>query len=148
MNDFDFVIQKGSEKEKEKILKKYPGTKSVIRDGGVLITALKCDEIIGFLWMFKREILAPVHKDEWFINVIDVPNAEYRCKGVGSGLVKEAARYAKADGVYQISAYCDIANVSSHLLWLKNGFSILPVHLADGSVPGSFVGLVLQASNL
>lgn len=143
MNDFDFVIQKGSEKEKEEIMKKYPGTKNVIRDGGILITALKCNEIIGFLWMFKREILAPINKNEWFINVIDVPDAEYRRKGVGSGLVQEAIRCARDDGVYQLSAYCDIANVSSHLLWLKNGFSVLPVHLADGSVPGSFVGFVL-----
>lgn len=93
--------------------------------------------------MFKREIPAPVPQNEWFINVIDVVNVECRRKGVGSGLVREAVRYAKDDGVYQIRAYCDIANVSSHMLWLKNGFSISPVCLADGSVTGSFVGLVL-----
>lgn len=143
MNGFDFVIRKGSEKEKEEILTKYPGTKSVIRDGGILLSALKDDEIIGFLWMFKREIPAPVPQNEWFINVIDVVNVECRRKGVGSGLVREAVRYARDDGVYQIRAYCDIANVSSHMLWLKNGFSISPVCLADGSVTGSFVGLVL-----
>lgn len=143
MNGFDFVIRKGSEKEKEEILTKYPGTKSVIRDGGILLSALKDDEIIGFLWMFKRKIPAPVPKNEWFINVIDVVNVECRRKGVGSGLVREAVRYARDDGVYQIRAYCDIANVSSHMLWLKNGFSISPVCLADGSVTGSFVGLVL-----
>lgn len=143
MDGFDFVIRMGSEKEKEEILTKYPGTKSVIRDGGILLSALKDDEIIGFLWMFKREIPAPVPKNEWFINVIDVVNVECRRKGVGSGLVREAVRYARDDGVYQIRAYCDIANVSSHMLWLKNGFSISPVCLADGSVTGSFVGLVL-----
>ena len=144
MSDFDFIIRKGSEKEKEEILTKYPGTKNVIRDGGILILAIKCDEIIGFLWMFKREIPAPVNKNEWFINVIDVVDADCRCKGIGSGLVQEAIRCAKDDGVYQIRAYCDIANVSSHMLWLKNGFSISPVRLADGSVPGSFVGLVIN----
>ena len=143
MDGFDFVIRMGSEKEKEEILTKYPGTKSVIRDGGILLSALKDDEIIGFLWMFKREIPAPVPKNEWFINVIDVVNVECRRKGVGSGLVREAVRYARDAGVYQIRAYCDIANVSSHMLWLKNGFSISPVCLADGSVTGSFVGLVL-----
>lgn len=143
MDGFDFVIRMGSEKEKEEILTKYPRTKSVIRDGGILLSALKDDEIIGFLWMFKREIPAPVPKNEWFINVIDVVNVECRRKGVGSGLVREAVRYARNDGVYQIRAYCDIANVSSHMLWLKNGFSISPVCLADGSVTGSFVGLVL-----
>lgn len=143
MDDFDFVIQEGSEKDKEYILKKYPATGNVIRDRGVLIVALQCNEIIGFLWMYKREIPAPVYKKEWFINVIDVPDADCRCRGVGSGLVREAIHYAKEDNVYQVSAYCDIANVSSHLLWIKNGFSILPVCMADGSTPGSFVGFVL-----
>lgn len=138
-----FEIQIGSENEKSEILKKYPHTKNVIRDGGVLIIALKCNEIIGFLWMYKRNILAPVDKCEWFINVIDVPKAINRCKGIGSGLVREAVKYAKNDGVYQISAYCDIANVSSHMLWRKNGFAIMPAYGADNSVIGSFVGLVL-----
>lgn len=139
----DFVIHKGSEKEKAEILKKYPHAQSVIRDGGVLITALKCDKIIGFLWMYKRKVSAPIDKTEWFINVIDVPDTADRRKGVASGLLGEAINYAKNDGAYQISAYCDITNVPSHMLWLKNGFSILPAYGADDSVLGSFVGYVL-----
>lgn len=140
MDSFDFAVQKGSEKEKEDILTKYPHTKAVIRDGGVLMIALKQDEIIGFLWMYQRKTPAPVDQNEWFINVIDVPDAAYRRKGVGSGLVREAIDYARRDGAYQVCAYCDIANVPSHALWVRNRFSILPAYGADGSVLGSFVG--------
>ena len=114
-----------------------------MREGGVLIVALDDKKIIGFLWMFKRKLLAPIDEYEWFINVIDVPEAANRCKGVASGLVKEAICLAKSDGAYQISAYCDIANIPSHMLWRKNGFAIQPAYGTDGVVLGSFVGLVL-----
>lgn len=136
-------IKIGTESQKAEILAEYPHTKAVIRDGGVLIVAIDGDEIIGFLWMFKRKMLAPVDEYEWFINVVDVPEAKNRCKGVASGMVKEAQRLAKSDGAYQISAYCDIANIPSHMLWKKNGFAIQPAYGADGAVLGSFVGLVL-----
>lgn len=136
-------IKIGTESQKAEILAEYPHTKAVIRDGGVLIVAIEGDEITGFLWMFKRKMLAPVDEYEWFINVIDVPEAGNRCKGVASGMVKKAVSLAKSDGAYQISAYCDIANIPSHMLWRKNGFAIQPAYGADGAVLGSFVGLVL-----
>ncbi len=136
-------IKIGTESQKAEILTEYPHTKAVIRDGGVLIVAIEGSKIIGFLWMFKRKMLAPVDEYEWFINVIDVPEAYNRCKGVASGMVKKAQRLAKSDGAYQISAYCDIANIPSHMLWRKNGFAIQPAYGADGAVLGSFVGLVL-----
>ena len=78
-------IKIGTESQKAEILAEYPHTKAVIRDGGVLIVAIEGDEITGFLWMFKRKMLAPVDEYEWFINVIDVPEAQNRCKGVASG---------------------------------------------------------------
>ncbi len=136
-------IKIGTESQKAEILAEYPHTKAVIRDGGVLIVAIEGDEITGFLWMFKRKMLAPVDEYEWFINVIDVPEAQNRCKGVASGMVRKAVSLAKSDGAYQISAYCDIANIPSHMLWRKNGFAIQPAYGADGAVLGSFVGLVL-----
>ncbi len=136
-------IKIGTESQKAEILTEYPHTKAVIRDGGVLIVALEGSEIIGFLWMFKRKMSAPVDEYEWFINVIDVPEAENRCKGVASEMVRKAQRLAKSDGAYQISAYCDIANIPSHMLWKKNDFAIQPAYGADGAVLGSFVGLVL-----
>ncbi len=136
-------IKIGSQSQKDEILAKYPGTKNVIRDGGVLIVAVEGDEIIGFLWMFKRKMSAPVDEYEWFINVVDVPEAADRCKGIASGLVKMAVSLAESDGAYQISAYCDIANIPSHMLWRKNSFAIQPAYDADGAVLGSFVGFVL-----
>ena len=136
-------IKIGTESQKAEILAEYPHTKAVIRDGGVLIVAIEGDEITGFLWMFKRKMLAPVDEYEWFINVIDVPEAQNRCKGVASGMVRKAVSLAKSDGAYQISADCDIANIPSHMLWRKNGFAIQPAYGADGAVLGSFVGLVL-----
>ena len=136
-------IKIGTESQKAEILAEYPHTKAVIRDGGVLIVAIEGDEITGFLWMFKRKMLAPVDEYEWFINVIDVPEAQNRCKGVASGMVRKAVSLAKSDGAYQISAYCDIANIPSHMLWRKNCFAIQPAYGADGAVLGSFVGLVL-----
>lgn len=136
-------IKIGTESQKAEILAEYPHTKAVIRDGGVLIVAIEGDEITGFLWMFKRKMLAPVDEYEWFINVIDVPEAQNCCKGVASGMVRKAVSLAKSDGAYQISAYCDIANIPSHMLWRKNGFAIQPAYGADGAVLGSFVGLVL-----
>ena len=136
-------IKIGTESQKAEILAEYPHTKAVIRDGGVLIVAIEGDEITGFLWMFKRKMLAPVDEYEWFINVIDVPEAQNRCTGVASGMVRKAVSLAKSDGAYQISAYCDIANIPSHMLWRKNGFAIQPAYGADGAVLGSFVGLVL-----
>lgn len=136
-------IKIGTESQKAEILAEYPHTKAVIRDGGVLIVAIEGDEITGFLWMFKRKMLASVDEYEWFINVIDVPEAQNRCKGVASGMVRKAVSLAKSDGAYQISAYCDIANIPSHMLWRKNGFAIQPAYGADGAVLGSFVGLVL-----
>ena len=136
-------IKIGTESQKAEILAEYPHTKAVIRDGGVLIVAIEGDEITGFLWMFKRKMLAPVDEYEWSINVIDVPEAQNRCKGVASGMVRKAVSLAKSDGAYQISAYCDIANIPSHMLWRKNGFAIQPAYGADGAVLGSFVGLVL-----
>ncbi len=136
-------IKIGSQSQKDEISAKYPGTKNVIRDGGVLIVAVEGSEIIGFLWMFKRKMSAPVDEYEWFINVVDVPEAANRCKGIASGLVKMAVSLAESDGAYQISAYCDIANIPSHMLWRKNGFAIQPAYDADGAVLGSFVGYVL-----
>ena len=62
-----------------------------------------------------------------------------RGQGVGSALIQEAIRMAKEKNVMQIRAYCDIQNVSSHMLWFKNGFGISPVKLPDGQILGSFV---------
>ena len=58
-------------------------------------------------------------------------------------MISEIIKIAKEEKVYQVRAYCDIGNVSSHRLWLKNKFAISPVKMPDGSIPGSFVSFVL-----
>ena len=57
--------------------------------------------------------------------------------------VADLRRIAKEEKVYQVRAYCDIGNISSHRLWLKNKFSISPVKMPNGSISGSFVSYVL-----
>ena len=137
------VIRAGTASEKESLLRAYPGIRDVMREGGYFIVAKKEDTVVGFLWAFKREIPAPVEQGELFINVIEVIYTNLRCKGIASGMIRELLEVAKAEGVYQVRAYCDIGNVPSHRLWLKNRFSISPVKMPDGSIAGSFVSYVL-----
>ena len=58
-------------------------------------------------------------------------------------MLKEIIKTAREENAYQIRAYCDINNISSHRLWLKNGFSISPVKMPDNTIVGSFVSYVL-----
>ena len=56
---------------------------------------------------------------------------------------EEMLRIAKEEKVYQVRAYCDIRNIPSHRLWLKNKFAISPVKMPDNTIAGSFVSYVL-----
>ena len=123
-------------------LEKEPYMKNVMWIGENTLTLFALDENeqkIAFLFAFYREIEAPLNgKTEWFINVIDV-NESIRGKGVGSALIQEMIKIAKESDAIQVRAYCDIQNVSSHMLWLKNNFGISPVKGSNGQIPGSFV---------
>ena len=140
---YDMIIRLGTDAEKQKLLTDYPNIKNVIRDGGYFIVAKIEDTVVGYLWAFKREIPAPVEQDEIFINIIEVIYTNLRCQGVASKMISEIIEIAKEEKVYQVRAYCDIGNVPSHRLWLKNKFSISPVKMPDGSISGSFVSYVL-----
>ena len=137
------IIRLGTEDEKQKLLTDYPNVQNVIRDGGYFIIAKIEDTIVGFLWAFKRKIPAPVEQNEFFINVIEVIYTNLRCHGVASKMLNEMIEIAKEEKAYQVRAYCDIDNVSSHYLWLKNKFSISPVKMEDGTIRGSFVSYIL-----
>lgn len=134
----------GTEVEKREILEKYPRTRAVISDNGYFVVSVIGDEIVGFLWAFKREIAAPIEREELFINVVEVIDPDLRCKGIASGMVNIVKSIAKAENAYQIRAYCDIRNVASHRLWVKNGFSINPCIMPNGTIPGSFVSYLCQ----
>ena len=139
----DMIIRLGTDAEKQELLTDYPNIKNVIRDGGYFIVAQIEDTTVGYLWGFKRKIPAPVEQDEIFINIIEVIYTNLRFQGVASEMISEIIKIAKEEKVYQVRAYCDIGNVPSHRLWLKNKFSISPVRMPDGSIAGSFVSFVL-----
>lgn len=82
------TIRVGSNEEKEFILSKYPYTAQVMRSGGSLVVAAKGESILGFSWSFRREIPAAVGKTEEYINVIEVFDAEQRCRGIDSRYLK------------------------------------------------------------
>ena len=136
-------IRLENETDRAQILTNYPYTADVFGDGGYLILAEENDEIVGFLWAFKREIPAPIDRSEMFINVIEVFSEELRCQGLATKMLQKVREIAIEADCYQLRAYCDIRNVSSHRLWVKNGYGINPVALPNGNIVGSFVSLVL-----
>lgn len=137
------LVRMGTDEEKEYILSKYPYTSSVMYQGGSLVVAQEKNEIVGFAWSFRRDIPVPVGKTEDFISVIEVFQAEHRCKGVGSLIVQKCIDVARENGSYQVRAYCDANNKSSHMLWVKNKFSVSPVKMENEQIPGSYVAYVL-----
>ena len=136
-------VRNGTKNDKQKLLNDYPNLHKFFGDNGYLIVAEKEKDIIGFLWAFVRDIPAPVESQEMFINAIEVLHTELRCQGIGTQMVQKIIEIARNELVYQVRAYCDITNVPSHRLWLKNKFSISPVKMPDNTIAGSFVSYVL-----
>lgn len=137
------IIRVGIESERDWVLEKYPYTAQVIGEGGYMVVAVEGESIIGFAWCFMRKVQAPVEVNEAFINVIEVFDERNRCKDVASLIVNKCIEIAKEKGCYQIRAYCDKSNVSSHKLWEKNKFAISPVAMPDRGIVGSYVARVL-----
>lgn len=136
-------VRNGTENDKQKLLNDYPNLHKFFGDNGYLIVAEKENDIIGFLWAFKRDIPAPIEAQEVFINAIEVFNKDLRCQGIGTQMVQRIIEIARNEHVYQVRASVQIENVPSHCLWFKNKFSISPVKLPDTDILGSFVSLVL-----
>ena len=136
-------IRIGTESEKQQLITTYPYTKNVIGENGYFIIAETDNNMIGFLWAFKRDIPAPIEQSEIFINVIEVLNINLRSQGIGSRMIEKIIGIEKEEKVYQVRAYCDIRNIPSHRLWLKNNFANSPVKMPDNTIAGSFVSYVL-----
>ena len=136
-------IRIGNEADKEYIFRIRPQAVSLFSGDGYFLVAEDGDEILGCTVVFSRKIPAPVPAGEAFINLIEVFENSNQQKGVASLMVQEVLKMEKEKGTYQIRAYCDIRNVASHRLWLKNGFGISPVKESDRSILGSFVTYVL-----
>lgn len=135
-------IRAGNEEDKKYIIRIRPQASPLFSDKGYFIVAQE-DEILGCATVFCREIPAPVMAEEAFINLIEVFEQSNRQKGIATLMVQKVLQVEKEKGTYQVRAYCDIKNTSSHRLWLKNGFGISPVKYSDGSIMGSFVTYVL-----
>lgn len=136
-------VRLGNETDRALILANFPYTANVLGGGGYLIVTEQEDDIVGFCWAYKRLIPAPIEKDELFINVIEVFSESFRCQGVATQMLDKLKEVAVEEKVYQLRAYCDIRNVASHRLWVKNGYGINPVKMPDDTIAGSFVSLVL-----
>lgn len=133
----DIVL--GTAMDRNKISEKFPHTKQVLGDGGILIVAKEKGELIGFLWAFVRDIPVAVNEREIFIHVVEVFDAQYRCNGIGSLMVRKCIEVGRAESCYQVRAYCDGNNIPSNMLWIKNSFTISPVKMQNGTIPGSYV---------
>lgn len=137
-------IRMGTLTEKFNLKRIYPGLVQVIKGSGELVVAVESNRIIGFAWVFYRKIPAPLNGEtECFINAIEVFEQRDKNKGTASEMVQYCAERGRKKGCYQLRAYCDIHNVASHRLWLKNRFGISPDKQLDGTISGSFVTLVL-----
>ena len=135
-------IRIGNEEDKRYIFQIRPQAAPLFSDKGYFIVAEE-DGILGCAAVFYRKIPAPVQADEAFINLVEVFDQSNWQKGIATLMVQKVLQIEKEKGRYQVRAYCDIRNVASHRLWLKNKFGISPVKEPDGSIPGSFVTYVL-----
>ena len=88
-------IRIGTESEKQQLITTYPYTKNVIGENGYFIIAETDNNMIGFLWAFKRDIPAPIEQSEIFINVIEVLNINLRSQGIGSRMIEKIIGIAK-----------------------------------------------------
>lgn len=138
-----FRIRFGDDSDKVLLRTQYPDIISVLGDGGYLIVAEQNNKIVGFLWAFKRKIPAPIEQSEIFINIIEVFPEELRCQGLATQMLAKIKKIAIKEDCYQLRAYCDIHNVASHRLWVKNGYGISPIKMPDDTIAGSYVTLVL-----
>ena len=136
-------IRVGNEIDKEYILNIRPQAAGLFKGNSYFILAEE-EGILGFAVVFHRDIEAPVPANEAFINLIEVLNESNHKKGIASCLVQQIIETEEETNTYQIRAYCEINNIASHRLWLKNGFGISPVKEANGQIPGSFVTYVCR----
>lgn len=137
-------IKIGNKADKKAILKIRPDAASYFKGSSYFLVAQEADRILGFAIVFRNKIPAPVKANEAFINLIEVFEEKDRGKGIASAMVQKVIETEQEENTYQIRAYCDINNIASHRLWLKNGFGISPVKMQNGDILGSYVTYVLN----
>ena len=136
-------IRYGNNDDRARIVAMRPQAASLF-EGNDYFLVLEDSAILGCAVVFRRKIPAPVEACEAFINLIEVFEQTDMKKGLASQMVQKILEIERAEGTYQVRAYCDISNIASHRLWFKNGFGISPVKQPDGVVFGSFVTYVCK----
>lgn len=140
-------LRMGNKTDKEYILNIRPQAAALFEGRSYFIVA-EDECVLGFAVVFHRDIEAPVPANEAFINLIEILDEGNHKKGIASCLVQEIIRIEEEKKTYQIRAYCEIHNIASHRLWLKNGFGISPAKESNGQILGSFVTYVCKQSYL
>ncbi len=136
-------LRTGNNTDMEYILNIRPQA-SVYFEGRSYFIVAEDGGILGFAVVFHRDIEAPVPANEAFINLIEILDERNHRKGIASRLVQKIIEIEEEKKTYQIRAYCEINNIASHRLWLKNGFGISPAKESNGRILGSFVTYVCK----
>lgn len=136
-------LRVGNQSDKEYILNIRPQAAPLFEGSSYFIIA-EDEGILGFAMVFHRDIEAPVPANEAFINLIEILDETNHKKGIASCLVQKIIEMEEEKSTYQVRAYCEINNIASHRLWLKNGFGISPAKESNGQILGSFVTYVCK----
>ncbi len=118
-------------REKRNIIKKYPHTKPYLKRKGNLYIAEENNTLIGFAFVQKRSIVNEPNKFENLILVIEVFDEGKRNKGFATKIINLIKEDAKQNNIYQLIAYYQKENMSSHKLWVKNNFCITHLSTKD-----------------
>ncbi len=136
-------LRMGNNTDMEYILNVRPQAAAYFKGRSYFIVA-EDESILGFAVVFHRDIEAPVPANEAFINLIEILDERNHRKGIASCLVQKIIEIEEEKKTYQIRAYCEINNIASHRLWLKNRFGISPAKESNGRILGSFVTYVCK----
>lgn len=136
-------LRMGNKTDKEYILNIRTQAAPLFEGSSYFIIA-EDEGILGFAVVFHRDIEAPVPANEAFINLIEILDETNHKKGIASCLVQKIVEMEEEKNTYQVRAYCEINNIASHRLWLKNGFGISPAKESNGRILGSFVTYVCK----
>ncbi len=105
----------------------YPGEKEPFIDDAWSALAKKHD-LIDQSAVFKEK---ETFSGEWYLDSI-VTKQDYRGKGIGTALLNELPRFARADGKRKIGLNCDKANPAAKRLYERLGFQTVGEIILSG----------------
>lgn len=105
----------------------YPGAKEPFIDQ-IWPELAKTHKLIDQSAVFKEK---ETFSGEWYLDSI-VTSPDYRGKGIGTALLNELPRFAKADGEHIIGLNCDKENKAAKRLYERLGFQTTGEILLSG----------------